>query len=89
MDDNKKILIINPGSTSTKVGLYDSGKMTVSESVSHPDEELKKFKTIWEQYDFRKAAVFKVLDAHRVSFSDIAAIACRGGNVKPIPGGIY
>jgi len=86
---NEKILIINPGSTSTKVGLYQSGEMLVNSSVSHSAEELKAFKTIWEQYDFRKEAVHGVLADNKVAITDIDAIACRGGNVRPIPGGIY
>ncbi len=86
---NEKVLIINLGSTSTKVGLYQSGEMQVNSSVSHSAEELKAFKTIWDQYDFRKAAVHKVLADNRLSIRDIDLIACRGGNVRPIPGGIY
>jgi butyrate kinase len=89
MKQDKKILIINPGSTSTKVGVFSAGEMAVNESVKHPDEELKQFPTIWDQYDYRKAAVLKVLTDHGFSLRDMDAIACRGGNVKPLPGGTY
>jgi butyrate kinase len=87
--DTQKILIINPGSTSTKIGLYELGKSSINESVGHSAAELKDFKTIWEQYDFRKSAVLQVLAKHEVPITEIDAIACRGGNVRPIPGGIY
>lgn len=87
--DKKKVLIVNPGSTSTKIGVYESGALRVNESVSHPTEELKRFKTIWEQYDFRREAIISTLQKHNLSLRDIDAIAARGGNVKPIPGGIY
>ncbi len=89
MTKDKKILIINPGSTSTKIGLYDSGEMVINESAKHSAEDLKEFKTIWEQYDLRKTAIFKALEDHNISIEAIDAIACRGGNVRPIPGGVY
>jgi len=89
MENAKKILIINPGSTSTKIAVYSAGEMKVNVSVKHADEELRKFPTIWDQYDFRKEAVLKVLADHNLSIEEITAIACRGGNVKPLPGGTY
>ena len=89
MTNAKKILIVNPGSTSTKIGLYDTDCMVFNESVGHSAEELKPFKTIWEQYDFRKNAILAVMGKHHLSLTDLDAIACRGGNVRPIPGGIY
>ncbi len=89
MNKDKKILIINPGSTSTKIGLSAAGKMLLNESINHSAEELKDFKTIWEQYDYRKNAILGFLRLHQISLAEIDAIACRGGNVRPIPGGIY
>ena len=89
MSTDKTILIINPGSTSTKIGIFSAGKMIVNESVRHDDEELRKFPTIWDQYDFRRDAILNFLKDNNLSMSDMDAIACRGGNVKPLPGGIY
>lgn len=89
MANDKRILIINPGSTSTKVGIFSAGEMKVNVSVRHDDEELRKFPTIWDQYDFRKEAILKVLADNGLGLEDMDAIACRGGNVKPLPGGIY
>jgi butyrate kinase len=89
MEKAKKILIINPGSTSTKIAVYSSGEMKVNVSARHADDELRKFPTIWDQYDFRKEAILKVLADHNLSIEEIDAIACRGGNVKPLPGGTY
>lgn len=89
MSDEKTILIINPGSTSTKVGIFSDGEMRVNLSVKHSDDELSVFATIWEQYDYRKDAILGVLHDNGLSLTDIDAIACRGGNVKPLPGGIY
>ena len=89
MAQDKKILIVNPGSTSTKIGVFAAGEMIVNESVKHDDAELRKFPTIWDQYDFRKDAIFSVLESNNLSMGEMDAIACRGGNVKPLPGGIY
>ncbi len=89
MNNNKTILIINPGSTSTKIGIFTAGEMKINESVKHPDEELRRFPTIWDQYDYRREAIFKVLQDNGMTMDEIDAIACRGGNVKPLPGGTY
>lgn len=89
MENGKNILIINPGSTSTKIGIFSNGVMKVNESVRHDDAELRKFPTIWDQYDFRRDAILNFLKDNNLSMGEIDAIACRGGNVKPLPGGIY
>jgi butyrate kinase len=89
MGNDKTLLIINPGSTSTKVGIFSSGTMVVNESVRHADEDLRRFATIWDQYDFRRDAVLKVVGDNGLTMADFHAIACRGGNVKPLPGGTY
>jgi butyrate kinase len=89
MSDYKKILIVNLGSTSTKVGVYEGASWLINESVSHSAEELKGFKTIFDQYDIRKEAILSTLEKHGASLDGFGAIACRGGNTKPIPGGIY
>ncbi len=89
MSSDKTVLIINPGSTSTKVGIFSDGEMKVNVSVKHTDAELRKFKTIWDQYDYRKDAILGVLKDSNLPIEQIDAIACRGGNVKPLPGGIY
>lgn len=83
------VLIINPGSTSTKVGVYQSGEMLFNQSLSHSTDELAPFDTIWDQYELRKNAVLGALAAFDVSLDAVDIIACRGGNIKPLPGGIY
>lgn len=89
MDSKWKILIINPGSTSTKLGLYESDRLVISESVGHSAEELKRFADVWEQYDFRKNAILAFVERHRISLSSLDAMACRGGNCRSVPGGVY
>lgn len=89
MQQTKKILVINLGSTSTKVAVYDAEKLLFSESINHPAEELKQYKAIIDQYELRKSTILGVLSAKGLSLDDIDGVASRGGNMKPIPGGIY
>lgn len=89
MESSKSILVINLGSTSTKVGVSKAGEMLFTESVNHPAEEIKQFRTIIDQYDLRKNTILAVLSEKGFSLDAIDAIASRGGNMKPIPGGIY
>lgn len=89
MEKETTILIINLGSTSTKVAVSRSGKMLFTESISHSAEELKQFKTIIDQYELRKDAILGVLTDKGLLLDEIDCVASRGGNMKPIPGGIY
>jgi butyrate kinase len=89
MEKAKRILVINLGSTSTKVAVSESGKMLFTESVNHPVEELKQYTTIIDQYELRKDTILGVLAKKEMSLDEIDGIASRGGNMKPVPGGIY
>ncbi len=83
------ILAINPGSTSTKISVFEDEATIFSSSVKHSTDELKQFKTIWEQYEFRKKTVIDEVKRNGLSITDIHVIVCRGGNIKPVKGGIY
>lgn len=89
MNKDKTILIVNPGSTSTKIGIFTAGEMKVNVSAKHSDEELRKYPTIWDQYDYRRSAIFSVLHDNGMTMDEIDVIACRGANVRPLPGGTY
>ncbi|MGN0659371.1 MAG: butyrate kinase [Emergencia sp.] len=83
------ILVINPGSTSTKVAIYDGEKELNTYSIDHPAEELKKFKEPNDQLDFRKDAILEYLKSQNLSVGDLSAIAARGGVVGQIESGAY
>lgn len=85
----KRILVLNLGSTSTKIAVFEDSKAVFKESIKHSTEELKVFSNIWEQYEYRKNAILDKLKEKGVELYSISAIASRGGNTKPIPGGIY
>ena len=84
-----KLLIINPGSTSTKIAVYQEDQFVFEEVLKHTTEELKNYDTISDQYDFRKALILKTLQEHAVELSELNLIVARGGLMKPISSGIY
>ena len=89
MGEGKKLLVINLGSTSTKVAIYQSEKMLVTESINHSAEQLKEFRTIIDQFELRRDTVLGVVAKNGLTLEQFDGIASRGGNMKPIPGGIY
>ncbi len=84
-----KILILNMGSTSTKVAIYSNLDEQLKVSVKHSPEELSKFQQIWDQKEFRKSIIRRILKDNGYKLTDFDAISCRGGVMKPTPSGIY
>lgn len=85
----RKILIMNFGSTSTKVAVYDGMNEIVRESISHSSEELNKFDNVFQQKDFRKKCVLNFLERNKFNMENFICIASRGGTWKPVPSGIF
>lgn len=83
------ILAINPGSTSTKIALYNEKEQVFVKTLRHSSEEIAKYPTIIDQYEFRKAAIMDALKENNVELSSISAIVGRGGLLKPIEAGVY
>lgn len=84
-----KILIINPGSTSTKIGVYEDETQVMEETLRHSTEEIAQYATIYDQKDFRKDVIVSILKEKGVDLNDIDVVVGRGGLLKPIPGGTY
>lgn len=82
------ILVINPGSTSTKIAVYDDSKPMLLRSIQHSPEELSQYEEITDQFEFRKQIVINELKRMNVPF-DFAAVIGRGGLAKPVAGGVY
>ncbi len=80
------VLVINPGSTSTKLAVYKDTKQIAADTIVHPAETLKKYKHIWEQFDFRLDAIRTWIKNQSVKPDAIAAM---GGLLKPVTGGTY
>lgn len=84
-----KLLIINPGSTSTKIGIYEEENEVIEETLRHSSEELLKYKSVYEQLSFRKKVILDVLKNKNYDILTLDAIVGRGGMLKPIEGGTY
>lgn len=84
-----KLLVLNLGSTSTKVALYHDETLIDSHTLRHTTAELAPYPTIMDQTDFRKGVIEAWLRSINVNVSDMDLLVVRGGIVKPIPGGIY
>lgn len=83
-----KIFVINPGSTSTKLALYEDEKQVWIGGAHHPVDDLAKFHHVNEQYEYRKDFVHRMLAEAGIPIEFDAVIA-RGGLLKPTPGGVY
>jgi butyrate kinase len=81
-----RILVVNPGSTSTKLALFDDDRLKVKETLGHSSEDLDQFAGVWDQYSYR-------LDACRQwasgCLTECSAVAAIGGLLRPVEGGIY
>jgi butyrate kinase len=85
----KRILAINPGSTSTKIAVYENTNILFIKTLRHSTEDLQGFDKITDQFEFRKNIILHELKNADIDIEKIAIIIGRGGLVKPIPSGIY
>ncbi len=84
-----KILAVNPGSTSTKIAIFDGEKEIKSQNLYHSAEELRPFRHMADQYQFRVDKINAFLKDTDYTLFDFAAFVGRGGLVKPVQGGTY
>lgn len=84
-----KILAINPGSTSTKIAVYEDTTEKLSQSLSHSAAEIAAFVNITDQLEYRLDKIHSFLDAQGVSARDFSAVVGRGGLLKPMISGTY
>jgi butyrate kinase len=87
--ETRMILAINPGSTSTKIAVYDGEKQIFLKNLKHTVEELAPFKKITDQFDFRKDVILKELKEAGIQLETLKIIVGRGGLVKPVPSGVF
>ncbi len=83
------ILTINPGSTSTKIGVYENEEEVFKTTVKHSNKMLDKYQKIWDQYSFRKDEIVEVLKKESINLGEMDAIVARGGLIRPIASGVY
>lgn len=85
----KYVLVINPGSTSTKVAIYEAEKEIKSNKITHQLKDLEKYERVYEQYDYRLKLIYDWLTKEEISTSSLVAVVGRGGLLRSIPGGTY
>lgn len=83
------VLVINPGSTSTKVAIFSGTENKLQYNLSHSTAELDKFDKITDQYDYRKDMIVEWMQGEGYSLDSLAAVIGRGGLLKPMPSGCY
>lgn len=84
-----KSLIINPGSTSTKIGVFEDETLLFEETLRHSTEEISQYASIVDQKDFRKNIIVNLLNEKNFDINSLNMVVGRGGMLKPIPGGTY
>lgn len=89
MQEIFRLLIINPGSTSTKIAIFDNEKPVLEQTLRHSNEELAPYATIFEQYEFRKNVILDTLNSNGININKLNAVVGRGGLLKPMGGGTY
>jgi butyrate kinase len=87
--DNTYILTINPGSTSTKFGVFNGIDPVFIKNIRHTTEELDPFEKITDQFNFRKELILNQLSESDIQIEQIKAVVGRGGLLKPIESGVY
>lgn len=84
-----RVLVINPGSTSTKVGFFDGERAVFTVNVAHEASELAKFAGVSDQLPYRVGLIEQALAENGVELASIDAFVGRGGGLLPLPGGTY
>ncbi len=89
MSGNDLILVINPGSTSTKIALFNKENPIITDNLFHSLEEINKYDSIYEQKGMREKIIMEWLEEKGVDLNRLVAIVGRGGLLRPMPGGTY
>lgn len=89
MSKNYRLLTINPGSTSTKIAVFDNEELVFEKTLRHSSEEIGQYSKISDQFEFRKRVIEEALNEGGIKISELDAVIGRGGLLKPIEGGTY
>lgn len=86
---NYTILAINPGSTSTKIAVFENEDLLFEENLSHSSDQIAQFGCVADQFGFRKNAILETLKAKNFDIDTIDVIVGRGGLLYPVESGVY
>lgn len=84
-----RILVVNTGSTSTKIGFYDAGEKLFEQNISHSAREISVYASVLDQLDMRRTAITEFLDSKGIALESIDLVMSRGGLITPIRTGVY
>ncbi len=84
-----RILVLNPGSTSTKLAVFDGAECAFEDKIIHTALDLSGFERVWDQYEYRKATIIEFLDDKGIALNTLAAVVGRGGVFAPTVSGTY
>ena len=84
-----KILTLSPGSTSTKLAVFEGEKAVFKVNVTHSQDKLKTFEHISDQMPYRRETIMSELLKNDISISDMDAFSAYSGGLEPMEGGIY
>ncbi len=84
-----RILAINPGSTSTKIAVFDNETVVFSQNISHEADDLAKYPQLIDQKPYRAALILEALEQHSIALSSLSAVVGRGGGLLAVDGGVY
>ncbi len=84
-----RILAINPGSTSTKVAVYEGRKLLTELTLRHSAQEIEQFKRVTDQFDFRKQIILDAVQNAGIDIATLDAVIGRGGVLKPMESGVF
>ena len=86
---SETILVINPGSTSTKLALFKNHEEFSSHTYEHSASTLKPYDSMWDQLEFRKKLVFEFLENNHIEENSLSLVMGRGGMLRPLDSGVY
>lgn len=89
MSQQYRVLVVNPGSTSTKIAVYDGKECILMENIIHNRQELQTFARVTDQFPYRWQVIREVLETRGIPLSSLQAVVGRGGLLRPLAGGTY
>ncbi|MEG2479058.1 MAG: butyrate kinase, partial [Mucinivorans sp.] len=84
-----RILAINPGSTSTKIAIYDNESMIFGTSISHNSQQISNFTSVSDQFAFRRQEILEAIKKAGIELASINTVVGRGGLLHPMTSGVY
>ncbi|MCP5102278.1 MAG: butyrate kinase [bacterium] len=83
------ILTVNPGSTSTKIGVFENQELLFNKNIAHNDQDIGSYSRVWDQYAFRKQEILNTIRREGFDIKKLSCVVGRGGLFRPIISGTY